>query len=144
MADKEYLDFEIEIEPGEGGEYPLSVDRSPAGEVRLTLKWPFTELELKSHLKDLQIALLRSSNVRRQTLAPEEKTIRDFGEALYEAIFDTEVRALYIASIHKATAEGKGLRLKLRVRPPELSYLPWEFLYDPSQGDYICMSSRRR
>ena len=27
--------------------------------------------------------------------------------------------------------------LVLRVRPPELARLPWEFLFDPSQGDYL-------
>jgi hypothetical protein len=43
-------------------------------------------------------------------------------------------------SIERARREGRGLRLKLSVLPPELSTLPWEFLYDPRQAEYICLS----
>jgi len=32
----DYLDFELEIGPGAGREYPLAVVRSPAGEARLS------------------------------------------------------------------------------------------------------------
>jgi hypothetical protein len=30
--------------------------------------------------------------------------------------------------------------LVLRIRPPELARLPWEFLYDAGQGDYLGLS----
>ena len=33
----EYLDFELEIGPGLGREYPVAVIRSPAGEARETM-----------------------------------------------------------------------------------------------------------
>ncbi len=32
-----YLDFELEIGPGAGRDYPVSVVRSPAGEARETI-----------------------------------------------------------------------------------------------------------
>ena len=35
----------------------------------------------------------------------------------------------------------KGLRVRLRVDAPDLSALPWEFLYDTSSGDFVCLSS---
>jgi hypothetical protein len=35
-----YLDFELEIGPGRGQEYPISVVRSPAGEARETMRFP--------------------------------------------------------------------------------------------------------
>jgi formylglycine-generating enzyme required for sulfatase activity len=31
------------------------------------------------------------------------------------------------------------LRLRLRIGPPELAALPWEFLYDPRQAEYVCL-----
>ena len=56
----DYLDFELEIGPSQGREYPVAAVRSPAGEAReTTMHFPFGELELESQLKDLQIALLR-------------------------------------------------------------------------------------
>lgn len=32
------------------------------------------------------------------------------------------------------------LRLVLRVRPPELIRLPWEFLFDPGRQDYLSLT----
>ncbi|UCC87806.1 MAG: hypothetical protein JSV81_00475, partial [Anaerolineales bacterium] len=70
-----YLDFELEIGPGSEGTYAVSVIRSPAGEARETMRFPFDKLALERHLKDLQIALLRSGGARRQLLAPEEQAV---------------------------------------------------------------------
>ena len=70
----EYLDFEIEIGKGIGREYPIAVIRSPGGEARGQMVFPFDELALGSRLKDLQIALLRSGGQRRLLLTPQEQT----------------------------------------------------------------------
>jgi len=40
----------------------------------------------------------------------------------------------------QAQQQGKGLRLKLHVKPPNLTVLPWEFLYDPDRDEYLCFS----
>ena len=48
--------------------------------------------------------------------------------------------ALYVASAQRAREEGAVLRLVLRIRPPELARLPWEFLFDPGQQDYLGLS----
>jgi hypothetical protein len=135
-----YLDFELEIDLGRGREYPVAVVRSPAGEARDTMRFPFDELALESRLKDLQIALLRSGGVRRQVLSPEEQTVQDFGKDLFNALFAGEVRHRYDVSLERAWQEGKGIRLKLRIQPPELAALPWEFMYDPRQAEYVCLS----
>jgi len=44
------------------------------------------------------------------------------------------------ASYQRAQEQGRPLRLVLRIRPPELARLPWEFLYDAGQGDYLGLS----
>ena len=135
-----YLDFELEIGPGSGREYPVAVVRSPAGEVRETMRFPYDELALESHLKDLQIALLRSGGKRRRVLSPEEQTVQGFGRDLFNALLSGEVRSRYDVSLREAAQQGKGLRLKLRIQSPELAALPWEFLYDSRQAEYLCLS----
>ena len=75
----EYLDFEVEIGPGHGREFAVSVLRSPAGEARATMRFPFDELELESRLKDLQIALLRSWGRRRIALPRSSRPCRTSG-----------------------------------------------------------------
>ncbi len=135
-----YLDFELEIGPGSGREYPVAVIRSPAGEARETMRFPFDELALENRLKDLQIGLLRSGGKHRQMLSSEEQTVQDFGRALLDALLTGEVRSRYDVSWREAKQQGKGLRLKLRIQPPELAALPWGFLYDPRRAEYVCLS----
>ncbi len=136
----DYLDFELEIGLGEGRMYPVTVLRSPAGEAREKVAFPFGELELENRLQALQIALLRAEGIRRQMLAPEDQAVQDFGRALFGMLFSGEVRSRYDVSQREAAAQGKGLRLKLRVQPPELAVLPWEFVYDPRNAEYVCLS----
>jgi len=139
-AKQNYLDFEVEIGPGSGREYPVAVIRSPAGEARETMRFPYDELTLESRLDKLQIALLRSGGKRRQALSQEEQAVQTWGRDLFDALFTGEIRSRYDVSQREAAQQGKGLRVKLRIQSPELAALPWEFLYDARQAEYVCLS----
>lgn len=137
----EYVDFDLEIgEQREPRRYPVSV-RSPDGEAKEEMRFPFDEWQLKDKLRDVEVALLRSGGSRRRIGTPEEQAIQEFGRALFEALLVGEVGTHYRVSLREARRQNKGLRVKLHVRPPELSALPWEFVYDPKR-DYLCLSSR--
>ena len=136
----DYLDFELEIRVGGPREYPLAV-RSPAGEAQGQMRFPFDEWELKDRLQALEIALLRSGGTRRRIASPEEHTVQDFGQGLFESLLAGDVRTRYEMSLSEARRQGKGLRLKLRIQPPELAVLPWEFLYDAERDRYPSLSS---
>lgn len=136
----EYLDFELEVGPGSGGRYRIAVLRSPAGETSAEMAFPFGELELQNRLQALQIALLRGGSTRRRVLAPEAEQVQAFGRELFQALFGGQVGARYLISQREALRQGKGLRLKLRIQPPELATLPWEFLYDPQEAEYVVLS----
>jgi hypothetical protein len=41
-----YLDFDLEIGPGKGREYPVTVLHSPGGEAREIMHFPYDELAL--------------------------------------------------------------------------------------------------
>jgi formylglycine-generating enzyme required for sulfatase activity len=135
----DYLDFEIEIGTGSGRDYPVSV-RTPEGDARRTMRFPFDELALDNRLKDLQIALLRSGGERRKMLSAEEQAVQDFGRDLFNALLADDVRTRYDLMRRRAQTEGRGLRVKLRILSPELAALPWEFLYDSRQNEYVCLS----
>ena len=127
----EYLEFELEIGSGSGREYPVAIIRSPAGETRATMTFPWDEPELENRLQALQTALRlpgSTRDVRRRVLSPEEKTVQAFGQSLFDALFTIEVRSGYDVSKREAIQQGKGLRLKLRIQPPELAAPPWEVL----------------
>jgi len=135
-----YLDFDLAIGPGSGRKYPVSVLHSPAGEARETMRFPFSELVLENRLQALQIALLRSGGKRRLVPTQEEKAVQDFGRELFDALFTGEVRSRYDVSQREAARQDRGLRLRLYVQSPELAVLPWEFLYDPRQAEYVFLS----
>ena len=103
-----YLDFDLEIGPGEGRTYPVSVLHSPAGEARTVMQFPFDELALENYLLKLQTALLRSGGRRRSILDPHQQAVQDFGRALFEALFNGEVRSRYDLSRLQADHAGPG------------------------------------
>ena len=139
----EYLDFEIHIAPGVAQEYPVLVVKSPAGEASATLRFPFDPPALENHLKGVEIAVLKSGSIRRDIVmaSPEKESVVDFGKQLFDSLFVDEVKSAFRRSQDRARLEKKGLRVRLRIDAPDLSTLPWEFMYDASTGDYICLSS---
>jgi hypothetical protein len=104
--------------------------------------FPFDELALASRLDKLQIALLRSGGKRRTTPSPEESTVQEFGQKLFDALLSGEIRSRYDVSQREAAQRGLGLRIKLRIQAPELASLPWEFLYDMRRSEYVCLSTQ--
>jgi hypothetical protein len=134
----DYLDFEVEIGPRRGQEYPVRVISSPAGEAREKMHFPFDESELENRLLTLQNARQLSAGPFRKALSYEEEEVQRFGKDLFSALLVGKVCDRYRVSEHMADEQSKRLRLKLRIQPPELARLPWEFLYDPSWREYVC------
>jgi predicted ATPase len=130
-----YLDFDVEIRAGSGAEY-LVVARSPAGEAYSTLKLPFAGRALELLLESLQSELRGPA----KGSGGQETAVQEFGRTLFDTLISADVRTLFDVSAHDASREGKGLRLKLRVQPPELGAIPWEFLYDTRGGEFVCLS----
>lgn len=137
-----YLDFDLEIGQPTGQSYPVTVLYSPAGEARATMAWTLSELALENRLKDLQIALLSSGGVQRRVLTPAEAAVQRFGGELFDLLFTGEVRNRYDVSWERAQHQGKGLRIRLRSQSAALANLPWEYLYDPRTGHYLCLSQQ--
>lgn len=134
------LDFELEIGLGAAGSYPV-VARAPSGEAATTLRWSLTPAELDDQLAVIEDKVLASSAVVRRVPTAEEQPVRELGQRLFEALIADEVRALYVASRQRARDNGFVLRLVLRMRPPELARLPWEFLFDPGRQDYLGLTA---
>lgn len=132
--------FELDITAIQPQIYQVTVVHSTAGEAQATLHLPFDAHELELRLKDLEIALLRASGIRRQVLLPEAQTIQHFGSELFDALITGEVRSRYDVSQARAQHLGLGLRIKLRIQVSELAVLPWEFLYDVRCGEFVCLS----
>lgn len=136
----EYIDLEVEIGEQTADGYPVAVLRSPAGEPRGTLRLPFEGLELENKQQALRLALLSSSTTVRRMASPEDATVQAFGGALFDSLFSGDVRSCFDVTRHEASAEDKGVRIKLRIQAPEVATLPWEFMYDARAGEYLSLS----
>ena len=133
-------DFEIEIS-GEPGSYRVAA-RSEDGETgEVPVRFPFDDLALARHLQALELALLKSSATVRRLSPADERPVQEFGRQLFEFAFPPDARAELLAARHRAEQQGTPVRLRLRVQPPELAALPWEFLYDPGGDDYLCLTA---
>jgi hypothetical protein len=135
----EAVDVELEITSGGAGTY-LVAARSPSGEATATMRLPFDEAEIQSRLRALQTALLLSTARTRRVISEGEQPVLQFGAVLFDALIAGDVRVLVGASRDRAVQEGKRLRLVLRIRPPELSRLPWEFLYNTGSDEYLALT----
>jgi hypothetical protein len=131
-----YLDFDLLVRRIEGG-YRAQVLSSPAGEATADFAAPFSELELENFL-------LRVGRPRRGTRrvgSPEMETVRTLGGRLYGAVFNGDVRDCWRSSLSQAETQNGGLRLRLRIADaPELSDIPWEYLYNASLNRFLSLS----
>jgi CHAT domain len=135
----EAVDVELEINSGGAGTY-LVAARSPSGEATATMRLPFDKEEIENRLRALQTTLIWSTAKTRRVISEGEQPVLQFGAALFDALIAGDVRVLVGASRDRATQEGKRLRLVLRIRPPELSRLPWEFLYNTGSDEYLALT----
>jgi hypothetical protein len=130
------LDLELEISLSMAGSYSV-VACAPGGEAATTLWWSLTPAELDHQLSVIKNKVLASSAVVRRAPTEDEQPVQKLGQRLFKALIADDVWALCVASRQRARENGGVLRLVLRIRPPELARLPWEFLVDPHQQDYL-------
>ena len=123
----EYEDFYLHVGwPDEHGRFPIHVVHSPCGETRQPV-WQENKLRLAAcqHVLDYLEELIAE---------PEEVEL--LGRSLHEFLFPAEVDEIFRRCREEKT---KGLRVRLRIDPEELSLLPWEYCFDPRTGQYLAL-----
>lgn len=140
MPEHTYIDFDLLIEPGDGGRYRARVLNSPVGETRpVSVTMPFSDLELENFL--LRVGRPRREATRGEG-SPEASAVREFGGRLFDAVFRDQLRTALAGSIDRVEAqENTGLRVRLRLADcPDLAELPWEYLYDRDARRFLALS----
>lgn len=158
MPDRSYLDLDVTISPTPGGSgtggqvYSVEATAGRLGEYRGTFQIPFSE----AGLAEFQVALgeLAASTRPADGTEPESEVTRDarrvrasrvtqdlsdrirtLGGRLFDALFSGAVRDCFNSAVDAARSQQVSIRIRLRLdRVPELAELPWEYLYQRSQG----------
>lgn len=151
-----YEDFSILFGPPRHGEYPVIVDRSPAGQARGTFRPPFSEDELAT-LRDRLGRFVRANRGGVRTAGeggPQESRPldpRDIGDRLFRSLFSGDVGKLLENSLAKvegrseAEAGERGLRIRLSFAAGQegvsrLISLPWEVLYWKEKQRFLSLT----
>lgn len=115
----QYENFDLRIGTAVNNEYPVEVLNSPMGQVMPVMQsfplddYDFTDLV--SYLKGL---------------VGKANDAVELGQKMRELLFPGPVWSKFIENRSVLKAQEKGLRLRLRIDPPELSQLPWEYCHD--------------
>jgi hypothetical protein len=138
--DKQVGDFEVAIGPEAGSDVAFRVEvvRSPAGEASAVVELDVGALEARR--SQVQQALLASSaQARRMAPGSTEQVVREVGQRLFTALLGTgEVVSRYRSAAAVVAERGERLRVVIRIDSPLLAGLPWEAMYDPGLGGYVC------
>jgi hypothetical protein len=68
----------------------------------------------------------------------DSKGIQEIGSRLFDCVFQPEIYELYKDALEEALVNGNQVYIKLCVEAPELSYLPWEAMFDKRRLFHLC------
>lgn len=113
---------------------------SECGEASIRVPPPYSESELKTALAQVELSLAKSYsiNITRGTSAPE-KSVREFGRRLTDSILQGSISVQFDRCRRLAKAEKKPMRVLLRPDGRQVGRIPWEYMVDPSRGDYLAL-----
>ena len=136
----EYQRFVLRIEPPDDDGYIVKIS-SEVGESESRLVLPFNLDSFAGVAAQLSASIRGTREAR--VVQPELPSAPEVGAQLYTALFSGAANNLYQQSRGKMLGDDKaGLRITLQfdVDHPEvqkLATLPWEYMYDPTLGQYI-------
>jgi hypothetical protein len=137
----ETADFRVEVNGDAVRGYEVVLRAPDGGEVSAAMRLPVPVGELEVLAARVPDAVIASSATVRRIPSSEERPVQQLGGLLFEAVLAGQGRGMLAASRHQADRDGKQLRIVLQVRPPELARLPWEFMFDSGEDDYLCLST---
>ncbi len=137
----EARDFRVQIGLRSDFGYEVSFRTPDGGESTAVMELPLPAAELNALADRIPDAVLASSVRARRSVSGDEHPVRRMGGMLFDALLAGDPGGVFSACRDQAHRDGGQLRIVLQVRPPELSRLPWEFLYDSREDDYVCLDT---
>ena len=126
----EYTNFNLRIEGNPGDGYRVVVDSQGMGEVDGAFTISAESLKIADQLKEVQ------------TLEAGSHLPMDLGVSLYQGLFQNRVATMLYKSLGAVKDDQRGLRIRLRLAPPEIAALPWEVLYDQDSKYFLATSDK--
>lgn len=135
-----YRDFVIALHTDPNKRLLGRVAASPVGD---TPDFPLYFSTTSSEVEDALASVTYSSGkfLKRSSFSPLYDPIVGIGKQLYqELIHETPIGRSLRQAQEVAKTQSDGLRLRIATDDPELINLPWEFLFDTTQSNYVALS----
>ena len=119
--------------------FRVEVD-SPAGKGKGSFTLPFDKPTLDATLDSFRRDIKNTRDVSEEeipkVLSAQALTPQQLGGGLFGAVFQDEIKDLYVTSLEQSRRERKPLPFTFEIHPnvEQLINLPWEYLFDASQG----------
>jgi hypothetical protein len=115
----QYENFDITIDKQQDGRYVIRADYSEGGEaLPETFNFPLNSADLLNLLGKLA------------ALSGDITDAEAAGALLREHLLPAQIWTLFSIGWLAAKNKGKNLRVRLRIKPPEIGMLPWEYCFD--------------
>jgi len=115
----DYEDFSIAVSASQNGLYPVTIIHSPVGEETEGLAFP----------KFFEEAAFTALAEKLRQGPGGLNEMRELGGRLYNAIFQRSLETRFVQSLNLVKRDQKRLRIRLRLEAPEVSRLPWEYMF---------------
>ncbi len=137
----EARDFSVQIGVGSEPGYEVSLRTPDGAEATVPMRLPVSIRELEALAVGIPNAVIASSASVRRSISGDEQPVRQLGAMLFDAVLAQGGLGTLAACRSQVERDGGQLRMVLQIRPPELDRLPWEFLFDPREDDYVGLNT---
>lgn len=123
-----YYDLDIRIDSQVQDHYPVHAESESMGQAKGIL--PLSSADaLRTRVTEFDRAEF------------DETALSGLGVSLFDALFAESIGTLYQRALGQVYADDSaGVRIRLRIGPPEIAALPWEQLYDASRECFLATS----
>ncbi|MEZ4868380.1 MAG: CHAT domain-containing protein [Caldilineaceae bacterium] len=138
----QYQEFRIAIRSKDKGLYLARVEASPVGDSSdFTFRLPMAQGEIDEALATISNAGQRP--LKRSIGYGSYDSISSIGSALQTALFEgTPLGRQFRAALEMTDRRREALRLRFLLQDPDVVNVPWEFLFDTYQSNYLALSTR--
>jgi hypothetical protein len=141
----EYRDFDVRLREGPSGDWLADVRAPDGAESATAIRFPYDEATLRERVSQLARHVVDSRDVdlldgpTSRIHSPQDP--QDFGDEIFRALIREQAADLYRVSLAQVREVDLGLRIRLSNEVPALAAVPWEFMYDREEGEYLALST---
>jgi hypothetical protein len=135
-----YRDFLLAVRSERGGRFFGQVLASPAGETgEFPLRFSADPGEIEEALAS--VTYTAGNYLKRSNPSGAYDPILNLGERLFQELMrETVIGRMFRQSQEKLESRYDGLRLRIVAQDAGVLNLPWEFLFDPAQSNFLALS----